>query len=95
MEPVRPAADQLVVRLFGERTLRVEHFHRQEEGACLLGKAGRRLYYDAVEEPLGRVRGQLRKLAAVVARAADGALEEAADGGEEEREEDGDATALH
>jgi len=72
MEPLRPAADQLVATLFRERTLRHDHF-QQKDGACLLGKAGRRTFYEQVEQPMERFRNKLRALARVVARAADAA----------------------
>lgn len=81
VEPVRPAADGVVVRIFQERVLRADHFHI-EDGACLLGKAGRRAFYEAVEGDLQRLRERLRRLARVVARAAD-----AAGGGEGVSEE--------
>lgn len=71
MEPVRPAADQIVVQLFRGRILRKEHFHMQDDGACLLGKAGRQVFYDAVGPSIEKIRHQLRRLASVVARAAD------------------------
>lgn len=70
MEPLRPAADRIVLEMFRSRVLRLDHFHR-EQGACLLGKAGRRAFYESVEEPLDRMRGRLLRLARVVARAAD------------------------
>ncbi len=56
--------------LFRVRLLRADHF-RTEDGACLLGKAGRRAFYEAVEEPLQRMRARLMRLARAVARAAD------------------------
>ena len=72
VEPLRPAADKVVIELFRTRTLRKEHFHTTGDG-CLLGKAGRRLFYEAVEPPLGWMRARLRRLARHVARAADAA----------------------
>lgn len=75
VEPLRPAADKLVIELFRSRTLRKEHFHTGDEG-CLLGKAGRRAFYEAVEPPLGWMRTRLRRLARHVARAADSAYAE-------------------
>lgn len=75
VEPLRPAADKLVIELFRLRTLRKEHFHTGDEG-CLLGKAGRRAFYEAVEPPLGWMRTRLRRLARHVARAADSAYAE-------------------
>lgn len=72
MEPLRPRADEVVIRMFRERTLRLEHFH-DRDGACLLGKAGRRAFYEAVEEEMHRMRRQLVRLARVVARVSDAA----------------------
>ncbi|MGQ9634959.1 MAG: CRISPR-associated endonuclease Cas1 [Bryobacteraceae bacterium] len=77
VEPLRPLADRVAIRLFRNRTLRADHFHT-EDGACLLGKAGRRAFYEAVEGDLSRFRLQLRRLAGVVAKAADAAGVEAA-----------------
>lgn len=81
MEPLRPAADRVVVRLFREHTLRKDHFHA-EDGACLLGKAGRKAFYEAVEPELARFRPRLQRLARVVARAADAAVAGTAAGAE-------------
>lgn len=85
VEPVRPAADRVIVRLFRERTLRKDHFHT-EDGACLMGKAGRKAFYEAVEEDMARLRPRLQRLARLVAKAADaaGAAEQAATAGEVE-----------
>lgn len=74
VEPYRAAADRIVVELFRSRTLRKEHF-QMSDGACLLGKAGRRLFYTSVEEPLERLRERMRRTARRVARAADRAWE--------------------
>jgi CRISPR-associated protein Cas1 len=70
VEPLRPAADRIVVELFRSRTLRKEHFHTSDDG-CLLGKAGRRAFYEAIEAAFGPMRTSLRRLARHVARAAD------------------------
>lgn len=74
VEPYRAAADRIVVELFRSRTLRKEHF-QMSDGACLLAKAGRRLFYTSVEEPLERLRERMRRTARRVARAADRAWE--------------------
>ena len=42
IEPLRPAVDLWVWQLLRSRTLGEDHF-TQDNGACLLGKAGRRL----------------------------------------------------
>jgi len=44
IEPLRPALDLWVWELLRSRTLREEHF-TTDNGACLLGKAGRELFY--------------------------------------------------
>lgn len=44
IEPLRPAIDLWVWELLRIRTLREDHFS-QDNGACLLGKAGRQLFY--------------------------------------------------
>jgi len=49
VEPLRPRLDFWVWRLFQERRLRPEHFKRHGSG-CLMGKAGRRVFYEAFEE---------------------------------------------
>lgn len=48
MEPLRPRLDLWVWQLFRSRRLRPESFGLQN-GACLLGKAGRRAFYEAWE----------------------------------------------
>lgn len=70
VEPMRPAADRLAVRLFHDRILRKDHF-RMEKGACLLGKAGRQAFYESADEDLRRVRDKMRRLVGLVAKAAD------------------------
>lgn len=44
IEPLRPAVDLWVWELLRSRTLREDHFSL-DKGACLLGKAGRQIYY--------------------------------------------------
>lgn len=68
MEPLRPLADRLCLRMVAQQTLRAEHFtHTNIGGACLLGKAGRVRYYQAYEEnarPLRRaISAQVKALA--------------------------------
>ncbi len=48
IEPLRPAVDLWVWELVRSRTLREEHFSL-DKGACVLGKAGRQIYYAAWE----------------------------------------------
>ena len=49
IEPLRPAVDLWVWELLRSRSLREDHF-TQDKGACLLGKAGRAIYYAAWEK---------------------------------------------
>lgn len=44
IEPLRPALDLWVWELLRSRTLREEHL-TQDKGACLMGKAGRSVFY--------------------------------------------------
>lgn len=50
MEPFRPGVDLWVWQLFRQGVLRAEHFGHDGSGACLLGKAGRSLFYPAWEQ---------------------------------------------
>ena len=63
VEPLRPHVEEWVWRAFAERHLRPEHFAREKGGACLLGKAGRRLFYDGFEPLAARLRRLLRRMA--------------------------------
>ena len=66
IEPLRPAIDLWVWELLRSRTLRDDHFSL-DKGACLLGKAGRAIYYAEWERssaPWRRwLRGQCQTLA--------------------------------
>lgn len=66
IEPLRPAIDLWVWELLRSRTLREDHFSL-DKGACLLGKAGRAIYYAEWEHSstLWRrwLRGQCQALA--------------------------------
>jgi CRISPR-associated protein Cas1 len=66
IEPLRPRADAFVRSLFGERTLRGEHF-AIDKGACLLGKAGREKFYTAWEGYAALPRRWLRRQCASLA----------------------------
>lgn len=48
IEPLRASADQWVWQQFRQQNLRLEHFS-YDQGACLLGKAGREHFYKAWE----------------------------------------------
>ena len=63
VEPLRPHVDEWVWRRFAERHLRGEHFSREKGGACLMGKAGRRLFYDGFEPLAMGLRRLLRRMA--------------------------------
>lgn len=60
VEPLRPALDRMVWRLFAERVLTSAHF-RRDGNACLLGKQGRSLFYGHVEAALKPVQRLLRR----------------------------------
>lgn len=66
IEPLRPAVDLWAWEMFRSRTLREDHF-TTTDGACLLGKAGRAIFYASWErasKPLRRwLRLQTRHLA--------------------------------
>ena len=68
VEPWRPALHHWVWRMFAEKKLRAEHFRRQGE-ACLLGKAGRRIFWREWELHAGRHRRGLRRTCRLLARA--------------------------
>lgn len=72
IEPLRPAIDGWLWRLFAERALRAEHFHT-EAGRCLLGKAGRGVFFGAYETFARPQRRVLRRLCRYLAAAARGA----------------------
>lgn len=73
MEPWRAQVDALVWRLCSQRILEASHFGRDGSGACLLGKAGRSLFY-AAWAPRARVLLRtLRRHAQLAARALDAA----------------------
>lgn len=50
MEPFRPAVDVWIWSCFRQGLLRAEHFGHDGAGACLLGKAGRSLFYPAWQQ---------------------------------------------
>lgn len=66
IEPLRPSIDLWVWELLRSRTLREDHFN-MDKGACVLGKAGRAIYYAEWEHgsTLWRrwLRGQCQALA--------------------------------
>lgn len=66
IEPLRPVADLWVWGLLRERTLRLEHF-AMDKGACLLGKAGRAVFYAQWENGTPKLRRWLRNVTANLA----------------------------
>lgn len=85
IEPLRPRLDEWVWEMFRQRTLRAEHF-RTVRGACLLGKAGRRIFYESQEPVAARVRRQLRRMCRLLVRALEAEFPHAA-----RKEKKGDA----
>ena len=77
IEPLRPDVDLWVWQLLRERSLREDHFSL-DKGACLLGKAGRTIFYAAWEKqckPWQRwLRSQTRALASGLRRQGEGWL---------------------
>ena len=67
LEPLRPLADQLCLRLVAQQTLTAEHFSTTDSG-CLLGKAGRARYYAAYEENATDLRRALTQEVKTLAR---------------------------
>lgn len=67
MEPLRPVVDGWVWHLFRERQLRVEHFS-DDNGRCLLNKAGRQIFYAFYESQAAPARRLLRRYAYALAK---------------------------
>lgn len=67
IEPLRPLADEWVRGLFQSRALRDDHFSA-DNGACLLGKAGRQRFYEDWEPFAAMPRRWLRARCARLAR---------------------------
>lgn len=93
IEPLRAHIDQWVWTLFRDRQVVAEHFNR-DKGACLLGKAGRGLFYREYEAAAGPLRRALRRSAAAVAKGFRGDIrgEEAED--DDAGDDDGPASAV-
>lgn len=62
VEPLRPVMERFVWRLFAEQTLRDRDFSIEKDGACLLQKAGRTRFYEAVDAPLADARKRLDRM---------------------------------
>jgi len=67
IEPLRPHADAWVWEMFRSRSLRAEHFGKEGK-ACLLGKAGRKIFYQAFEKFARAPRRMLRRQCHLLAR---------------------------
>jgi len=67
IEPLRPAIDLWVWELLRSQTLRADHF-TLDKGACLLGKAGRAIYYAEWEKSSPAWRRWLRAQCQALAR---------------------------
>lgn len=80
-EPLRARVDQMVWGLFRERGLRGDHFQKQG-AACLLGKAGRQVFYAAWREQEESTGRRLRQMTGMVMRAF--GVEEGSEAGEQE-----------
>lgn len=78
IEPLRPGVDLWAWELLRNRTLRADHF-TLDKGACILGKAGRSIYYNAWEtasKPWRRwLRQRCQPLAAMLRRQGAAGLE--------------------
>lgn len=72
VEPLRPHIDVWVEALFRERKLRVENFSADATGACLIGKAGRAAFYEALGDRLPAWARWLRRFARDLASRLDG-----------------------
>jgi CRISPR-associated protein Cas1 len=68
IEPLRARVDVWVWRLFAERALKSEMF-TMRDGACLLSKKGRQIFYQRFEVFVRPLRRLLRRYGLVVARA--------------------------
>lgn len=67
MEPLRPLIDRWVWWLFRDRILRIEHFS-DDNGRCLLNKAGRKHFYGFYEVNSGPARRLLRRYSHALAK---------------------------
>ena len=95
VEPWRARIDAWVWQQFRSRELRPEHFGRDGAGACLMGKAARSHFYEAVQPLHKRCGAALRRHARFAANALASAAELPAEPGWADDEPDpGAATAL-
>lgn len=75
MEPLRPVIEAWAMSLFQEKLLDKRHFSlgKGQGKGCLLGKQGRLLYYEKLDEPQRQWRKRLAGYARVLASAVDSA----------------------
>jgi CRISPR-associated protein Cas1 len=67
IEPLRASVDVWVWELFRSRELRADHFS-EDKGACLLGKAGRAVFYAHWSREVKPLSRWLRQRCAALAR---------------------------
>jgi len=68
IEPLRPHAEGWVLGLLAGRTMRPEHFDTVQGGACRMGKAGRRIFYESWERAAPPMRRALLRGARLLRR---------------------------
>ena len=73
-ECLRADVDHWVWQLFQQRTLRLDHFNKVDH-ACILNKAGRKHYYQALPDVMTLWRKKLRRHAQFLARIIDSTSE--------------------
>ncbi len=96
VEPWRARIDAWVWQQFRSRELRPEHFGRDGAGACLMGKAARAHFYEAVQPLQKRCGAALRRHARLAARVLADAAELPSEDGwaDDEHTQDAAATQL-
>lgn len=87
IEPLRAEVDHWVWQLLRDRTLRADHFNH-DKGACLLGKAGRSIFYASWAQASRPWRRWLRAAARAVAQDLRGRADTLLSGGEGFDDED-------
>lgn len=70
-ELLRGRAERWIMMLISRQLLRDSHFSSSSKYPCILGKAGRAIYYEHLEAVMQRWRGILRRLARAWARSID------------------------
>ncbi|WP_095499768.1 CRISPR-associated endonuclease Cas1 [Paraferrimonas haliotis] len=67
-ELIRAHVDYWVYDMFRLRIIRPDHFHTESSGACLLSKAGRKVYYEQLALIMPTWRKRLRAVCALLAK---------------------------